>query len=114
MAEKKKNAPAAAKTAGGAAAKRKTVQPDAGAKNAATGQETAFTAVVTLGGKYAYLNLRESPSIDASVLATLPDGEKVTFVGLDKGSVVGSAVWMNVRRADGTTGWAMGRYLTIK
>lgn len=108
MAEKKKNATAAAKTAGGAAAKRKTVQPDAGAKNAATGQETAFTAVVTLGGKYAYLNLRERPTLDAPILATMPDGERLAYLVNTE-----DYAWVKVRRTDETTGWAMGQYLTI-
>ncbi|HVR44063.1 MAG TPA: TonB family protein [Thermoanaerobaculia bacterium] len=50
------------------------------------------------------LRLRTAPDLDAPVLADLERGEK-----LDQLATEGS--WVQVRRADGTTGWAERSYL---
>ena len=57
------------------------------------------------------LNLREEPSLDASVVTCLPHG---ALVNMKRGSGYEGAAesrWMHIRTADGLEGWASAEYL---
>lgn len=62
------------------------------------------------------LNLRESASTNAKVVAALPKGTKVTVTGKYKGnnSRTNQFVWLPVKTSAGKTGWVASSYLTSK
>lgn len=51
------------------------------------------------------LNLRESPSKTARVLACLKDGSRLTLAGSDGLTWADEAIWMRVSAPDGQVGW---------
>jgi len=60
------------------------------------------------------LNLRDDPSFDAPVIATISDGDRLTLVG-KSGPVMdsdGATRWWHVRYGD-LDGWVVGAYLAI-
>ncbi len=53
------------------------------------------------------LNLRNGPSTDNAIIATIPLNERVVLLGRNYNST-----WAQVRRSDGTVGWAQATALT--
>ena len=71
---------------------------------APSGTGVPTTATMT-GARY--LTVRSGPGLDFDPLAYLSNGQAVTLSGRDL-----FTVWIQVRLADGTTGWVSGRFLS--
>ena len=56
----------------------------------------------------ARLNFREGPGLDATLIRTLPVGAEVTFTGFRDET----GDWVQVRAADGATGWVFAQFLS--
>ncbi len=56
----------------------------------------------------ARLNFREGPGLDATLIRTLPVGAEVTFTGFRNET----GDWVQVRAADGATGWVFAQFLS--
>lgn len=54
-----------------------------------------------------HLTVRDEPSLDGEAVGYLSNGEVVTLLGRDI-----FTIWIEIQRADGTTGWVSGRFLT--
>jgi hypothetical protein len=70
--------------------------------------ETATTG--TVSSSDGSLNLRTSAGTRSMIVSVLSNGDEVTI--LDD-TMVGQTKWLYVRVADGRTGWAAARYVTI-
>lgn len=69
-----------------------------------TGSGVPTTATMT-GARY--LTVRSGPGLDFDPVAFLSNGQTATLLGRDP-----FTIWIQVRLADGTTGWTSGSFLT--
>lgn len=80
--------------------KRKLPAPQTSAKPAATAQ-----AGVNAFVKASNLNVRSAPSTSGNIVASLPNGTKVTVLGEKSG-------WAQIKTIQNQTGWVASQYLT--
>ena len=67
---------------------------------------TGTPTTATMSGAQ-YLTVRSEPSLDGEAIAYLSNGQAVTLLARDP-----FTVWIQVKLADGTTGWVSGRFLS--